>query len=337
MAATALRRPVGHDDRLTIVEHLDELRSRLIVCVAALVVAFGVCFWQNGALLSFINHPLDVQTQQNIEKGRGPLGQTALAQQAIKKLAQSDLALSQVLAAEGSGLSPSARAAMRAHAAEVRAAVARLPKETPGNKPVTLGVGEPFATTLTVSFLFALLFAMPIVLFQAYAFVVPAFTPEERRTARPLLMMVPALFLCGVAFGYFLVLPAAVRFLQNFNADQFNVLVQARDYYHFAAITLLACGVVFQLPVGILALTRLGVITVAQLRRYRRYAIVICAVIAMALPGTDPVSMLIELVPLLALYELSILLARIFVREPVAETVAADEDDDPDPPHLHAV
>jgi sec-independent protein translocase protein TatC len=337
MAATALRRPVRHEDRLTIVEHLDELRTRLIVCVVALVVSFGVCFWQNGNLLSVINHPLDKQTEKNIKKGYGPLGQTALAQQAIKRLAQSDLELSTVLSSPGSGLSPSARGAMRAHAAQVRDAIARLPKGTPSNKPVTLGVGEPFATTLTVSFLFALLAAMPIILFQAYAFIVPAFTPKERRVARPLLMMVPALFLCGVAFGYFLVLPAAVRFLQNFNADQFNVLVQARDYYHFAAITLLACGVVFQLPVGILALARVGVLTVAQLRHYRRYAIVVNAVIAMALPGTDPVSMLIELLPLLALYELSILLARLFVPKTAAAPAADDEDDDPDQPHLHAV
>jgi sec-independent protein translocase protein TatC len=115
-----------------------------------------------------------------------------------------------------------------------------------------------------------------------------------------------------VAFGYFLVLPAAVRFLQNFNTDQFAILVQARDYYRFVAMTLMATGLVFQIPVGIVALTRLHVITVEQLRRNRRYAIVGCAVVAMVLPGTDPVSMLIQMVPLVLLFELSVFLARAF-------------------------
>jgi sec-independent protein translocase protein TatC len=124
--------------------------------------------------------------------------------------------------------------------------------------------------------------------------------------------MIPFLFIAGVVFGYFLVMPAAVRFLQNFNADEFNILVQARDYYRFTAITLLAVGLVFQIPVGILALTRLGVVSVEQLRRNRRYAILALAVVAMLLPGTDPITMLIMLVPLLLLYEASILLARVF-------------------------
>jgi sec-independent protein translocase protein TatC len=88
--------------------------------------------------------------------------------------------------------------------------------------------------------------------------------------------------------------------------------VQARDYYRFVGTTLLACGLVFQVPVGVLALTRLGVIRVEQLRAARRYAYVGCAVVAMLLPGVDPVSMLIEMAPLVVLYELSIVLARIF-------------------------
>ena len=124
--------------------------------------------------------------------------------------------------------------------------------------------------------------------------------------------MIPALFLAGVAFGYFVVLPAATTFLLNFNDTQFNIQVQAKEYYGFFAQTLLACGVVFQVPVGILALTRLGIVRVNQLTENRRYAYLACAVVAAALPGVDPVSMLLETAPLIALYELSIVLARIF-------------------------
>jgi sec-independent protein translocase protein TatC len=154
-----------------------------------------------------------------------------------------------------------------------------------------------------------LLIALPVILYQLYAFVLPAFGPGERRVVLPLMATVPSLFAAGVAFGYVLVLPAAVGFLQNFNHGQFDALVQARPYYGFVLAMLATMGLLFQLPVGILALTRLGVVSARQLRRNRRYAIVGIAVAAMLLPGVDPVTTLIEMVPMLLLYELSVLLA----------------------------
>jgi sec-independent protein translocase protein TatC len=177
---------------------------------------------------------------------------------------------------------------------------------------LTLGVTEPFTTTLTVSAYAAFVLALPIVLYQAYAFFLPAFSRRQQRAIMPLLLLIPVLFVGGVAFGYFVVLPAATSFLLNFNDTQFNVQLQAKEYYGFFAQTLLACGVVFQVPVGILAVTRLGIVSVRQLTKNRRYAYLACAVIAAALPGVDPVSMLLETAPLIALYELSILLARAF-------------------------
>ena len=146
-------------------------------------------------------------------------------------------------------------------------------------------MGEPFTTTITITFYFALIFSLPIILWQLYGFVLPAFSPGERRLAMPLMAAIPLLFLAGVTFGYVVVLPAAVRFLQNFNSSEFNVLVQASQYYKFAAITLLAMGLVFQVPVGILAATRVGIVTPAQLRKNRRYAIVVAAVVAALLPA----------------------------------------------------
>jgi sec-independent protein translocase protein TatC len=177
---------------------------------------------------------------------------------------------------------------------------------------ITFGVTEPFTTTLTVSAYGALILALPVVLFQAYAFLLPAFGKREQRAIVPLLLLIPALFLAGVAFAYFVVLPAATTFLLNFNDNQFNIQVRAREYYSFFATTLLACGAVFQVPVGILAVTRLGIVSVEQLKSNRRYAYLGCAVAAACLPGVDPVSMIIETVPLILLYELSIVLARIF-------------------------
>jgi len=231
-------RPVRHEDTLTLVEHLDELRTRIIVSVAAFGVAFGLCFWQNHEILKLLNDPLPA-----------------------------------------------------------------------GREPITLGVTEPFMTTLTVCAYSALLVALPIVLYQVYAFVLPAFSQTERRIAMPLLLMIPALFIAGVVFVYLFVLTPAVKFLLNFNDNQFNVQVRARDYYSFVTLTLLAMGIVFQIPMGILAATRLGITTPKKLREGRRYAYLAIAVVAALLPSVDPISMLIEMVPLLVLFELSIVLA----------------------------
>jgi sec-independent protein translocase protein TatC len=250
------RGPVGHEDRLTLVEHLDELRSRIVVAVVAFGVALGLCFWQNHLLLKIVNHPLGHH---------------------------------------------------------------RL--------PITLGVAEPFTTTLTVAAYFAILIALPVLLYEGYAFVLPAFSPGERKVALPLLLMVPVLFISGAAFGYFVIIPAALKFLLHFNQSQFNTQLRARDYYSFVTLTMISVGAVFQMPVFILGLTRMGVTTPAKLRRNRRYAILVCAVVAAALPGVDPVSMLLEMVPLVALYELSILLASAFGRPSAeaSEQVAAAE------------
>jgi sec-independent protein translocase protein TatC len=232
------------EDRLTLVEHLDELRTRIIVSAIVFGVALGLCFWQNDLLLDIANGPLPDNRDQ----------------------------------------------------------------------PITFGVAEPFTTTLTVSVYAALLISMPIILYQAYAYILPAFSDRERKVVLPLLLMVPFLFIAGVLFTYFVVMPAAVKFLLNFNENQFNIQVRARDYYTFLSTTLLAGGVIFQVPVGILAVTRLGIVTPEQLARNRRYAFLVIAIVAAALPGVDPITMLLEMVPLLALYELSILLARFFGR-----------------------
>jgi sec-independent protein translocase protein TatC len=248
-------RPIGHEDRLSLVDHLDELRSRIIIAVGAFIVALGLCFWQNHQLLKIVNDPL-------------------------------------------------------------------------GNRqPITLGVTEPFITTLTVAAYAAILIAMPIILYEAYAFILPAFSPGERKVALPLLLMVPFLFIAGVVFSYFVVIPAALKFLLHFNQSQFNLQIRARDYYSFFSLTLLACGIVFQLPVFLLGLVKMGITTPAKLRKNRRYAILVIAVVAAALPGVDPVSMLIEMVPLLVLYEVSILLASLLGRPSpeVAERLASAE------------
>lgn len=241
-------KPVSHDERLSIVDHLDELRSRIVISLLALGVAFAVTGWQNHAILDLLNRPLP-----------------------------------------------------------------------DGQEPITLGPTEPFLTTITLALYAAIVLALPVILYQIYAFVLPAFSPTERRVALPLLLLVPVLFIGGVVFAYFVILGPAIDFLLNFNADEFNTQLRARDYYSFAALLLAAMGLLFQVPVGVLAVTRLGIVTVAQLRKNRRYAILGMAVLAALLPTIDPVTLLLEMVPLVILYELSILLAAAFGRPPAEE------------------
>ena len=250
-------RPVDFEDRLTLVEHLDELRTRIVISLLAFGVALGLCFWQNHLLLDIANEP--------IPDGALPAGQDG---------------------------------------------------------PSTFGVAESFTTTITLAAYAAILISLPVLLYQAYAFVLPALTPRERKTILPFLLLAPFLFVAGVVFCYFVVMPTALDFLLNFNEDEFAVLLRARDYYSFFALTEIAVGLLFQLPIGILAITRLGIFTPQQIAANRRYAILFIAIAAMLLPGTDPVTMLISMVPLILLFEGSLLLARVLGtpgEEPAAE------------------
>lgn len=233
-------KPVKHDEQLSLVDHLDELRSRIIYSLIALAAAFAVCFWQSDVILDIAADPLPEKYQ------------------ALTVLAPT----------------------------------------------------EAFMTTVTVCLYAAIIVAAPFISYQVFAYVLPAFSPRERRAILPLLIVIPLLFLCGVVFAYFVVLPAAIKFLLNFNEANFAIQLRAREYYSFFSMTLLAGGIVFQVPVIVLALVKLRIVTIAQLRKNRRYAYLIIAVLAAALPGVDPISMLIEMVPLLLLYELSIFLAR---------------------------
>jgi sec-independent protein translocase protein TatC len=202
---------------------------------------------------------------------------------------------------------------LRRASAALTADITTLSAPPRGDRPVTLGIGEPFTTTVTVTLIFALILSLPALLMQAYAFFAPVFDPAQRRRMAPALLAIPGLFVAGVAFGYFAVLPAAVHFFQNFNSGQFNVLVQASQYYKFAATTLLAMGLVFEVPVVIVAVTRAGIVTPRQLRRNRRYAIAACAAVAALMPG-DAITMLLETVPLYLLFEVSVAVAAIAER-----------------------
>ena len=239
-----LPRRLRHGEEATLVEHLDELRSRIFVSLGALAVGFAVAFVFHHHLLDWLNAPLP---------------------------------------------------------------------EKRGN-PITLGVAEPFLTAVKVSLLAAVGLALPVMLWQLWSFLAPAVDPHAERTVLVFVVIATALLVAGVSFGYWVVLPKAVHFLTNFDQSEFNIQIRAREYYGFVMTVLLAVGLVFELPIFMLALVRLGVISTATLRRNRRLGYFIVAVIAVLLPGIDPVTTTFEAVPLIALYEGSIWLAVLMER-----------------------
>src|SRR5215212_4974909 len=230
-----LPRRLNHGEEATLVEHLDELRTRIFVSLGALVVGFAIAFVFHRHVLHWLNAPLP--------EGRG--------------------------------------------------------------KPITLSVAEPFLTSMKVSLLAGLALALPVVLWQLWSFLAPAVEPHAER----IVLLATVLLVAGVAFAYWVVLPKAVHFLTNFDDQYYNSQLRARDYYGFVMTVLIAVGLVFQLPIFILALVRLDVLSTDTLRKNRRLGYFIVAVVAVLLPGIDPVTTTFEMVPLIALYELSIWLA----------------------------
>jgi sec-independent protein translocase protein TatC len=324
-------RPVGHEDHLSLVEHLDELRTRLIICLAALAVAFALCFWQNHALLRIVGNPYAKETRGQVTKCQGELGPVWCADQAVKATGLTVQALLKVLENPSSGLTPALRRDLAPFGPQLTGDLAKLPKTAPSNNLVTLGIGEPFTATITVIFYFSLLLSLPVILFELYAFLVPAFSPTERRVALPVMLAIPGLFASGVAFGYFVVLPAAVHFLQNFNSGSFEQFVQATSYYQFAALIMLAMGVIFQVPLAVVAAARAGIVSPRQLRKNRRYAIVVAAAIAALLPG-DVVTMTLETLPIIVLYEVGILVVVALDRRDVRRAQAHERSASPSAP-----
>ncbi len=234
-----LPRRLQHGEEATLVEHLGELRARLVISLVALVVAFSVTFAEHGRLLEWLNRPLD----------------------------------------------PDLR------------------------KPVTFGVAEPFLTSVMVSLYAAFLLALPVILWQTWSFLAPAFEEHAQRSVATLVAFATVLGVGGVSFGYWVALPAAVHFLTNYDTAHYDIMIRAKDYYSFAALVLVAVALVFEVPIFVLALVRLRVLSAAKLRRNWRTGIVVMAILAVALPGVDPVTTTIEMIPLMLLYLLSIGLA----------------------------
>lgn len=237
-------RRIAHGEEASLVEHLDELRSRLVVAGGAVLL---------GSIAGYL-----------------------------------------------------------VHRPALRLLISALP---PGHRHLlTLGVVEPFTTSLKLSIVIGIGLALPIVLWQLWAYLAPAFRPEATRGLGSFVAFAAALLAFGVAFGDRVALPAALRFLTTFDSGVYNTQIRAADYLSFAVLVLAACGAVFELPIAVLGLVRVGALSSARLRRNRRIGYFFVACVGVALPGIDPVTTVIETIPLAVLFETSIWLSVFFER-----------------------
>ena len=238
-----LPRRLRHGEEATLVEHLGELRTRLVVCLIAIAAAFAVAFAFHEHIVEWLREPLP----------------------ADKRL-------------------------------------------------VTLGPLEPFTTSIKVSLYAAFAAALPVVLYQLWAFLAPAMEEHTQRVVSVFVAIATSLFVAGAAFAYYVVLPKALDFLTSYDDELYDIQIRASYYYSFVSLVLVGLGLVFEMPVFILALVRLQVLTSEQLRRNRRLAIFLMVLVAVLLPTVDPVSLALEVIPLLLLFELSIWLAVLMER-----------------------
>ena len=181
-----------------------------------------------------------------------------------------------------------------------------------GIKPIFLRPTEMFVTYMRVALISGTALAMPVIVYQVLRFVLPALKPHERRY---LYIIVPGAtfsFLLGLAFAYFAMLPFALRYLLSFGGNIAEAKWAIGEYISFVTKLLFWVGVTFETPLLIFFLAKLGVVTPEMLARYRKYAIVAIAVLAAVItPTPDPFNMMVVMVPLLALYEIGVLLAKL--------------------------
>lgn len=193
-----------------------------------------------------------------------------------------------------------------------------LDKLPAGGRLIATQVAAPFFTPMKLAFCVALMVSMPWLLYQAWAFVAPGLYKREKRLAFPLLASALALFYAGCAFAYFIVLPAVFAFLQRVTPPGVAMMTDISAYLDFVLAIFLAFGISFELPVALVILVLLGWVTPAQLREWRGYAIVGIFFIAAILTPPDVVSQLLLALPMIALYELGIIAARMVAPRPAS-------------------
>ncbi|MFZ1982984.1 MAG: twin-arginine translocase subunit TatC [Desulfatitalea sp.] len=195
-----------------------------------------------------------------------------------------------------------------------------------GDFLVYTNLPEAFFTFLKTAFISGLMLASPVILYQFWMFVAPGLYDRERRLAMPILLLSTLFFAGGVLFGYFVVFPFGFKFFIGFASETIRPMPSIREYLSFASKLLLAFGLVFEMPMVITFLARLGIVSADLLKKYRRYAILLFFIVAAILTPPDVISQILMALPMMLLYEVSIVGARLFGRKK-ADAEAEDEEE----------
>ncbi len=255
------------EEKLLFTEHLEELRRRLLICVAAVAIGFLVAYGFSEQIFLFLSHPL----------------------------------------------------------------IQSLPE---GSSFIFTGVTEAFFTYMKLAFFAGIFAASPVIIYQVWAFVAPGLYDREKRGILPFVVLAVVFFIGGTAFAYFVVFPSAFKFFMTYNTHYVKIMPSIGEYLSFSCLFLLGFGLVFELPVFIVCLARLGIINHAQLSKNRKYVIILIFVISAILtPTPDAITQSLMAAPLLVLYEISIVVARMFGKKPQSQDIEkpadAYEDDRP--------
>ena len=192
-----------------------------------------------------------------------------------------------------------------------------------GERLVVTNPGDGFGVLISTSLIFGVVLALPVIAYHVWAFLSPGLYAHEKRLVIPVLLGATLLFLGGVSLSFFVVLPLTLRFLMEVTAEAFQPMITAAGYFNFAITMSLAFGLVFELPIVIVALTALGLVTPPMLVKFRRFAFVGCLVVAaFVTPGSDILSLCAMAVPLYFLYELSLVLSFLVYRRQLRRRAA---------------
>ncbi len=328
--------------QMSFLEHLDELRRRLINSVLIIIVAFGICFYFSDRIFSFLAVPVNkalgqaqraeipvhgltgeekilaVNNLTEGERGRYVFEKTTTFEGAIVTVGTS---VEAVVAKDKQGkIGLFTEEEIFTNHAIIPKGI-RLPLDFSFPKTdelkaderliVTTAI-ESFTLLITVSLYSAIAFSMPFLLLQLWGFIAPALYQHERRYVTPFILLSSISFILGAAFGYYILFPPAVRYLLGLGSN-FNLMLRATDYFDFITLLMLGMGVVFQMPAISYVLARIGLITAGMLVRGWKIAIIVILIVAAVVsPTPDALNMMLFATPMMLLYLISIFVAWFF-------------------------
>ncbi|MDA8079772.1 MAG: twin-arginine translocase subunit TatC [Nitrospiraceae bacterium] len=250
------------DVKMSLTGHLSELRKRILISLAALLVVFGVVFNYSEEIFDFLTFPMKTDLKFSLHNPYVQL---------------------------------------------VQKQVANL---------VFLAPAEAFWMHLKISFVAAFVFSLPIIFYQVWRFISPGLLPGERRYVIPFIVSATSLFLVGASFCFFLVLPFALTFLMGYKTAHLTAMISVGSYIDFCLKFILAFGAIFELPLGIIFLARLGIVTPQFLAKNRKFAVLVAFIAgAILTPTPDAFNQTLMAVPIIILYEIGILMSRIVYRK----------------------